>query len=59
MTLKTYLVADGVQQIAGAPVPDDRKVKLTDSQALYDLCLGRITLAVSKKPGKSSGGKAD
>ena len=40
--MKTYTVADGVEWINGAPVPESREVDLSEAEALYDLALGRI-----------------
>lgn len=45
---KTYDVANGVDFVNGAPVPKNRKVQLTEVQALYDLSLGRISLPSQK-----------
>lgn len=38
-----YLVSAGVAEINGLPVPKDRRMMLTDAQALYDLAHGRLT----------------
>jgi hypothetical protein len=42
---KLYLVAPGVTEINGVPVPSNRRVSLTDAEALYDLGHGRLTPA--------------
>lgn len=47
---KTYYVAAGVEIVNRAPVPKSRRVKLTESEAAYDLALGRIS---AKKPAAS------
>ena len=53
MTVRTYLVGEGVAFVAGKPVPANREVKLSDREALYDLSLGRI------RPARTAKGKAD
>ncbi|WEJ33865.1 hypothetical protein [Devosia sp. SD17-2] len=45
MEKQTYEVAQDVSWVNGQPVPKNRRVELTQSEALYDLGLGRITLA--------------
>lgn len=47
-----YRVRDGVEHVAGKPVPVSRAVDLTEAEALYDLSLDRIKLD------KSAGKKA-
>lgn len=47
---KLYVVAPGVTQINGAPVPSNRRVALTEAEALYDLGHGRLTPAPARKP---------
>ena len=39
-----YRAAPGVEWVNGARVPDDGRVQLGDSEAAYDLGLGRISL---------------
>lgn len=46
---KTYLVAEGVTEINGAPVPVNRRVELTDAEALYDLAHDRLQLQTKGK----------
>ena len=46
---KLYLVAPGVTEINGAPVPGNRRMSLTEAEALYDLSHGRLTLAPPRK----------
>lgn len=48
---KLYQVAPGVTEINGAPVPSNRRVSLTDAEALYDLAHGRLEL-VRKPPAR-------
>lgn len=47
---KLYLVAPGVTEINGAPVPTNRRVSLTEIEAMYDLGHGRLTLVPPRKP---------
>lgn len=42
MTKTTYTVADGVDWVNGARVPESREVTLTDQEARFDLEQGRI-----------------
>lgn len=42
MDKKTYEVAPDVSWVNGKPVPENRRVELTEGEALYDLGLGRI-----------------
>lgn len=49
---KAYLVAPGVTEINGAPVPKNRRVSLTEAEALYDLGHGRLSLAPVRKPAR-------
>jgi len=51
-----YRVRDGVAWVNGARVPDDRKVRLTEAEARFDLEQGRIELDVT--PVVQSSGKA-
>lgn len=46
---KLYVVAPGVTEINGAPVPANRRVSLTEAEALYDLGHGRLTPAPTRK----------
>lgn len=46
---KLYVVAPGVTQINGAPVPSNRRMVLTEAEALYDLSRGRLSLAPARK----------
>lgn len=43
MTKTTYAVADGVDWVNGARVPESREVKLSKAEARFDLEQGRIT----------------
>ncbi|EEE47508.1 hypothetical protein [Roseibium alexandrii] len=43
-----YRVRAGVDWVNGTRVPDDRRVKLTASEALYDQGLGRIEPVAEK-----------
>ena len=49
---KTYVVALGVTHINGVPVPPSRRMRLTASEALYDLSHGNLTLAPARKSAK-------
>lgn len=50
---KQYRVRDGVAWVNGARVPDDRKVRLTEAEARFDLEQGRIApLAETIRPAK-------
>lgn len=49
MSKRVYRVADGVNHVAGAKVPANRKVTLSEREALYDLSLGRITPVRAKQ----------
>ena len=49
---KLYLVAPGVAKINGAPVPPNRRMALTDTEALYDHANGRLTLLPPRKPAR-------
>lgn len=51
MSKKQYLVADGVTHVNGAPVPENRKVTLTDAEALYERAVGRVS-PIQAKPRK-------
>lgn len=44
---KPYVVAAGVELICGRKVKGGDIVTLSDPEALYDLSLGRITLALN------------
>ena len=44
MSKKTYEALPGVEWVNGTRVPEDRKLKLTAAEALYDLGLDRIKL---------------
>lgn len=46
---KIYVVAPGVTEINGIRVPSNRRVALTDAEALYDLGHGRLTLPPPRK----------
>lgn len=60
MAKKTFAVADGVNWINGAEVPDSREVSLSDAEALYDKALGRIAeKAPAKPPSKAKSAAAD
>ncbi|WEK04562.1 MAG: hypothetical protein P0Y65_20700 [Candidatus Devosia phytovorans] len=48
----SYLVADGVEWVDGKPVPANRRMSLTDAEALYDLAQGRIALPPPRQPRK-------
>jgi hypothetical protein len=50
MTKQSYYVFPGVEWVAGAPVPANRVVSLTASEASYDLALNRIVLGSSQPP---------
>ncbi|MEP3049418.1 MAG: hypothetical protein ABJL55_16340 [Roseibium sp.] len=54
MTKKSYEVAERISVVNGAPVPDDRIVKLTDKEAMFDLANGRISPIVPKSKGGKS-----
>ncbi len=55
MNTKTYRVAEGIGHVNGAPVPTNRKVSLSDQEALFDQALGRITpIRTAKKTGELS-----
>ncbi|WP_029065622.1 hypothetical protein [Labrenzia sp. DG1229] len=56
MSKKTYYVAAGVEIVNRAPVPKNRRVRLTESEAIYDLALGRIS---ARKPAVTKKGAAD
>lgn len=50
---KQYRVHEGVAWVNGARVPDDRKVRLTEAEARFDLEQGRIApLAETIRPAK-------
>ncbi|MCM2396189.1 hypothetical protein NBH19_08870 [Rhizobium sp. S95] len=55
MTTKLYRVSDGVTEVNGGPVPRNRIVRLTVSQALFDLSLGRIVEKTKPKASKTTG----
>lgn len=42
MQNKIYRVAEGVDHVNGRKVPEDRRVTLSEAEALYDRALGRI-----------------
>lgn len=44
MERKWYRVADGVDHVNGARVPEDRRVYLADIEAAFDLGLDRIAV---------------
>lgn len=44
-----YLAAPGVAEINGAPVPANRRVRLTEAEALYDLAHGRLALLPARR----------
>ena len=46
---KLYLAAPGVTQINGVRVPSNRRMSLTEAEALYDLGHGRLTPAPVRK----------
>ena len=50
MSKKTYEALSGVDWVNGARVPEDRKVKLTAAEAMYDLGLDRIKLVEDEPP---------
>lgn len=54
---KLYLVAPGVTEINGAPVPSNRRVSLTEAEALYDLGHGRLIPAPARKPSRPKAAK--
>lgn len=57
MNKKIYDVAEGVTWVNGAPTPKDRKVELSETEAQYDLGLGRITVAhAAAAPAKPKAG---
>ncbi|MBP0440687.1 hypothetical protein [Tianweitania sediminis] len=41
---KTYTALPGVDWVNGAPVPENREIKLTAKEAMFDLAQGRIQL---------------
>lgn len=43
MKKKTFFVPKGVHAVNGQRVPRSRKVRLTESQAMHDLSLGRLS----------------
>ena len=50
---KQYRVHEGVAWVNGARVPDDRKVRLTEAEARFNLEQGRIApLAETIRPAK-------
>lgn len=55
MTRK-YKVADGVEILNGAPVPESRIVELEPEEALHDLAHGRIAPVKGDKGGSGDGG---
>lgn len=55
---KLYQVAPGVTEINGAPVPSNRRVTLTQAEALYDLGHGRLTPLPPRKAPRSRKPKA-
>lgn len=54
---KAYLVAPGVTEINGVAVPKNRRVSLTEAEALYDLSHGRLTPAPVRKPARPKAAK--
>ena len=46
---KVYRVREGVEWVNGARVPPDRKVRLTEAEARFDLDQGRIEPFASKR----------
>lgn len=49
---KLYLVAPGVTEINGVPVPRNRRMSLTEAEALYDRSHGRLTAVSARKPAR-------
>ena len=50
-----YVVAPGVTEINGAPVPSNRRMSLTEAEALYDLAHGRLQPAPPRKTAAKDG----
>ncbi|PZR58969.1 MAG: hypothetical protein DI537_53500 [Stutzerimonas stutzeri] len=55
MTTKLYKVCPGVTEVNGEPVPRNRIIRLTASQALFDLSLGRIVEQAKRQASKPVG----
>ncbi|MEP3638267.1 MAG: hypothetical protein ABJN14_13540 [Paracoccaceae bacterium] len=53
MDKKTYLVEPGFDVVNGMPVPANRRVKLTNGEAMFDLGLGRIRPLERKRAPKN------
>lgn len=56
---RRYKVKDGVEHVAGAKVPEDRIVSMTEAEALYERGLGRIELATPPRKPKANSGEGD